>query len=286
VVTVSHTAAATASAILLAGARPVFVDVEADTLLMDTAKLTDAFTSRTRAVLPVHLYGAPVDMDSLLKAARPRNLRVIEDASQAHGALCRGKPVGGWGDVGCFSFYPTKNLGAYGDAGVLTTASAALAKKIRLLREYGWSRRYVSGSFGWNSRLDELQASFLRVKLPRLAKWNQARRKLAQTYREHLDGCSGVRLLREVPGGVHHLFVAMFERRDRLREALAKKGIQTLVHYPVPLHRQPAYRDFGRGPLPVTERACRSLLSLPLYPEMLPEAAEKVAGEIRSFYGD
>ncbi|HKZ84802.1 MAG TPA: DegT/DnrJ/EryC1/StrS family aminotransferase [Anaerolineae bacterium] len=285
VVTVSHTAVATVAAIELAGAAPVLVDIDPHAYTLDPQQLEPAFTPRTKAVIPVHLYGAPADIESIVSIARRHGLKVIEDCAQAHGATYRGRRVGSWGDIAAFSFYPTKNLGAIGDGGLVATSDAHLAERARLLREYGWSERYVSSIAGWNSRLDELQAAILRVKLRHLDADNARRRELAAIYDEMLP--PGVRKPAAPDRCVHvyHLYVIRHPRRDLLAAYLRDKNIGTGIHYPVPIHLQPAYR--GRlavaGALPETERAAREVLSLPIYPELTTDQARQVAEAIRAF---
>jgi dTDP-4-amino-4,6-dideoxygalactose transaminase len=288
VVTSSISAAFSALAILHAGARPVFVDVDPLTLNIDPAAAARAITPRTKALLPVHLYGHPADMDPLMALARERGLVVVEDACQAHGALYRGRPVGtlaGEQGLGALSFYPTKNLGALGDGGAVLTNDAETAARLRQLRNGGQRDRYRHETEGWNSRLDELQAALLRVGLSHLPGWTERRRALAAFYRAELQG-SGVEPLVEQPyaRSVCHLFVARHPRRDTLMEALQQRGIGTLVHYPIPLHLQPAFAFLGerRGDLPVAERACDEILSLPLYPELDDEKARRVADAVRA----
>jgi dTDP-4-amino-4,6-dideoxygalactose transaminase len=267
VITVSHTAVATVCAIERAGARPVLVDIEKDAFTLDADQAASAVTSRTRAIVPVHLYGHPADMSAVMRLAERHHLLVVEDCAQAHAARWNGKLVGTFGDAGCFSFYPTKNLGACGDAGVVITSDAHLAERIRQLRSYGQATRGNSVTRGINSRLDELQAALLRVKLRHLEAHNADRRRLADTYNRELAGV--VRTPREHPSAhcVYHLYVIRHAERDLLREALASRGIETLIHYPVPVHRQPAYADLGypAGSLPRTEEACQQIVSLPLY---------------------
>lgn len=288
VITVSHTAVATIVAVELAGARPVFLDINPNSYTMDPSHVEDAITLRTKAILPVHLYGHPADIHPLMEIARRYGLRLIEDCAQAHGAEYMGRRVGSLGDIGCFSFYPTKNLGAYGDGGMVVTNDAALSDRLRLLRQYGWSKRYVSSVRGISSRLDELQAAILRVKLQHLEGWNGRRRKLARLYDELLAG-SGVQLIKLRPDThpVYHLYVVGCEQRDALQAHLKASGIETLIHYPVPVHLQKAYSDLGYGPgsLPATERAARCVLSLPLYPELTEEEVETVAMAIQRFAG-
>ncbi|MBC7227095.1 MAG: DegT/DnrJ/EryC1/StrS family aminotransferase [Thermoflexales bacterium] len=288
VITVSHTAVATVAAVELAGARPVLVDVDPRRYTMDPAKVEERITPRTRAVLPVHLYGCPADLAPLLEIARRHGLFLIEDCAQAHGARYRGRPVGSWGDVAAFSFYPTKNLGAFGDGGAVVTNDPALAERVRLLREYGWAQRYVSHIRGTNSRLDELQAAVLRVKLRHLESWNERRRQIAALYAEYLTELAGQGLV--LPGEpedswhVYHLYVVRHPRRDALQAFLRERGIGTLVHYPVPVHLQPAYADLGypAGSLPVSETLAREVLSLPMYPELTDEEVRQVAEAVRT----
>jgi dTDP-4-amino-4,6-dideoxygalactose transaminase len=280
VITVAHTFIATTEAIGLTGARPVFVDVLPTTLLMDPAALEAAVTPRTRAVVPVHLYGQPCPMDEVLAVARRHGLKVVEDAAQAHGAHWRGRRVGGLGDLACFSFYPGKNLGAYGDAGAVVGADADLVRRVRMLANHGRLEKYTHEVEGVNSRLDGLQAAVLRVKLRHLDAWNAARKAHAAAYRAALAGAD-LALPVTAPGAdpVWHLFVVRTPRRDALRDRLKRHGVATGVHYPLPLHLQPAYAHLGLGPgaLPVTERAAGEILSLPMYPEMTPEHVARVA---------
>jgi dTDP-4-amino-4,6-dideoxygalactose transaminase len=290
VVTVPHTAVATVVAIELAGARPVLVDIDPTRYTLDPERLEAAITARTRAVIPVHLYGCPADLDPIVEIARRHNLFVVEDCAQAHGAAYRGRPVGSWGHVAAFSFYPTKNLGACGDGGMVVTDDAELAERVRLLRQYGWRERYVSSSIGGvhglNSRLDELQAAILRVKLRHLGEWNERRRRLARLYSERLAG-SGVTLPCEPENTVHvyHLYVVRHPRRDALRAFLREQDVGSLIHYPVPVHLQPAYRGLGyeAGALPAAEAAAREVLSLPLYPELREEEVATVADGVVAF---
>ncbi len=286
VITVAHTAVATVAAIELAGARPVLVDLDPRRGTLAPALLERAITPRTRAVIPVHLYGCPAELAPILEIARGRNLRVIEDCAQAHGALYQGKRVGSWGDIAAFSFYPTKNLGAYGDGGAIVTHDAALAERLRLLREYGWAQRYVSTIKGLNSRLDELQAAILRVKLRHLDAWNARRRELARIYGARLNPAS-LQLPIEPEDGAHvyHLYVIRTPERDALRAFLREHGVGTLIHYPMPVHLQPAYAELGYGPgsLPETEAAAEQVLSLPLYPELRDDEVEAVCAAVNAF---
>lgn len=284
VITVSNTAVATVAAIELTGAKPVLVDVNPQTLTLDPSKLEAALTTRTRAVLPVHLYGCPADMNPILDFARTHQLFVIEDCAQAHGAKYHGKSVGGWGHLSAFSFYPTKNLGAYGDGGAVLTNDSALAEKVRLLRQYGWRENRISEQKGMNARLDEMQAAILRVKLHYLEKWNDRRRELAALYKSLLAD-SELILPFEPPDTrhVYHQFVIRHPKRDALKAFLTRHGIHTQIHYPVPVHLQPAYRENNINTLSCTESIANEILSLPLYPEMQDEDVERVCRSIRLF---
>jgi dTDP-4-amino-4,6-dideoxygalactose transaminase len=288
VITTAHTAVATVAAIELAGARPVLADIDASTYTLDPAAVERAITPRTRAIIPVHLYGQPADMAPILALARRHDLRVVEDCAQAHGARYAQRRVGSLGDVAAFSFYPTKNLGALGDGGLVATNDDAIAERARLLREYGWAERYTSTIPGWNTRLDEIQAAILRVKLRHLDSDNEARVRLAQLYRERLAG-SEVELpgVREGSEHVYHLFVIWSADRAALIAYLAEQGIGALVHYPVPVHLQPAYRGrlTGEGSLHQTERAAKGVLSLPLFPELPESDVRTVAAAVRSLRG-
>lgn len=283
VITVSHTAVATVAAITRTGARPVFVDIRDDTLTLDPEQMSRAISARTKAVIPVHLYGQPADLEPILATAHRHGLITIEDCAQAHGAVYNGKRVGSWGDLGCFSFYPTKNLSALGDGGMVVTKDDHLALRVRLLREYGWRDRYVSELDGWNSRLDEIQAAVLRVKLRHLNHDNARRWELASLYLESLYS-TGIRCpaWTSVDSHVHHLFVIRHPRRDELRTWLHDYDIGTGIHYPVPVHLQPAYAHLGFDPgsLPVTEQAAQQVLSLPMYPEMDRTSVARVASAI------
>lgn len=287
VITSPMTATFTALAISRTGAKPVFADVDPTTLNISPPSVSERVTPRTKALLPVHLYGSPSEMPALLELGDKKGFPVVEDACQAHGATLGGRPVGGWGRAGCFSFYPTKNLGALGDGGLVTTDDEELADRIRRLRNGGQSNRYVHEELGFNSRLDELQAAVLRAKLPQLSAWNERRRFLAARYREALaeTPLDWVDALPDAAPAVH-LLVARTPERDRLREDLSKAGVQTLIHYPVPAHLQPAYRGLGQaeGACPEAERAAQEIVSLPLYPELREEQVERVARAVVSFY--
>ena len=281
VITVAHTAVATVAAIELCGATPVFVDIEPDYFTLDPNKLEDAITPRTKAVIPVHLYGQPADLAAITSVAQRYGVRVIEDCAQAHGAMYRGRRAGSWGDIACFSFYPTKNLGAIGDGGAVVTDDPALAERVRTLREYGWSaKRNVRNERGWNSRLDELQAAILRVKLQFLDEDNERRRKIAALYDELLrDSDLVLPQRRDDTTHVFHLYVVRSEERDDLLARLRGEGVGTLVHYPVPVHLQPAYlgKKISADKLTNTERIAKEVLSLPIYPELTDGEVQKVA---------
>jgi dTDP-4-amino-4,6-dideoxygalactose transaminase len=280
VITTAHTFIATASAIVLTGARPVFVDVDPVTYTIDPAALERALTWRTKSIIPVHLYGQPADMKPIMKIGRERGLYVIEDAAQAHGAEYEGARVGSIGDAGCFSFYPAKNLGAYGDGGAITTKSPALAERIERLRDHGRITKYEHLEIGNNSRLDALQAAVLRVKLRHLDQWNAARRRAAQLYAAQLVN-SGVAIPQVRTGSTHvyHLYVVQSHNRVALQAALKRAGVATGIHYPLPLHLQPAFANLGyrRGDLPRCEAIADRLLSLPMFPALTADEIARVA---------
>ena len=286
VITVSHTAVATAAAITLSGATPVFVDIEPHYFTIDPVCIQKAITSKTKAILPVHIYGHPADMDAIMEIAQEFGLKVIEDCAQAHGAKYKGQRVGSLGDIGCFSFYPTKNLGAIGDGGMVVTNFPGLAEKTKLMREYGWKERYISSSEGWNSRLDEMQAAILRVKLKHLDEDNQKRIKLAQQYLHGLEDLPlDLPRKREGCEHVYHLFVIKTNDREALQDFLGENGIGTSIQYPVPIHQQPYYMDSATNrPLPVTEKLAKEILSLPMYPELSLEEIKTVISSIKEFY--
>ena len=284
------TAAYTALAVMLAGATPVFADVDADTLTIDPAACEAAITSRTAAIVPVHLYGQAADMHAIAAIAKRHSLAIVEDCCQAHLATCDGAPVGTRFAGGAFSFYPTKNLGAFGDGGALITNDAALADRVRRLRNGGQVDRYVHREAGINSRLDDLQAAVLRARLPLLARWTARRRALAALYRQLLEAAAcpersrGVRPLRERDSGhVYHLFVVRTTDRDGLQAHLLASGIETLIHYPVPLPRQPAFAAIARGECPVADRAAAEILSLPLHPRLADGDVERIAQAVGAF---
>jgi dTDP-4-amino-4,6-dideoxygalactose transaminase len=287
VITVSNTAVATVSAIRMAGAAPVFCDVDPRTLLMDPVDAETRITSKTKAILPVHLFGNAVDMLAIMQLAGRHGLRVIEDCAQSCGALVHGRATGTWGDVGCFSFYPTKNLGAYGDGGLCFTHDADLAESIRRIRSYGCDERSVGQCEGVNSRLDEVQAAVLEVKLRYLPEYLRRRRRLAAAYREHL--AAEIAMPDVTTGAVHsyHLLVIQTDERDRVIACLQAEEIEHGIHYSVPIHRMDAYRFLGyeEGSLPVTEAAAARILSLPLYPELSTSAVEKVCSTVNRSIG-
>ena len=288
VITTAFTFVATVAAIEYTGARAVLVDVDPNTLTIDPNRLEAAITPLTRAVIPVHLYGRPADMDPILDIAGAHNLVVVEDAAQAHGAEYKGRRAGSMGDIGCFSFYPGKNLGAFGDGGAVTTRSEAYARTVRLLRDWGAERKYRHVAKGYNFRLDEIQAAILRVKLRRLEAWTELRRQHARTYSSLLAGTQ-VRVPAEALDArhVYHLYAVRTRDRDCVLGELHAAGIQAGIHYPIPVHLQPAYANLGYRPgdFPESELAADEVLSLPLYPEITPEAIERVAHAVTESVG-
>lgn len=285
VITAPNSAAPTAEAIGLAGAKVVFADIDPETYNLDPEKVKKAITSRTRAVMPVHLYGQPADMDAFREIAGAYGLRLIEDAAQAHGAEYKGQRAGTLGEAACFSFFPSKNLGAYGDGGAVVTNDPLIAERVSMLRDHGRKEKYTHEIEGYNSRLDALQAAILSVKLKYLEGWNECRRKRARQYDELLSPIQGVTIPRVRPGlkHVYHIYVIKVENRDSLRKNLKEMGIQTGIHYPLPLHLQPAFAHLGlpRGTFPRAEEATSKVLSLPLYPEIRAEQIEAVAEAIK-----
>ncbi len=285
VVTAAFGAPATAAAIVASGARLVLADVDPRSFCLEAQTLLPALTERTRAVVPVHLYGQMADVAAINEVLRGRDVLLVEDAAQAHGARLGPSPVGSLGHVAAFSFYPTKNLWALGDGGLVASSDPSLAERVRLLRQYGQDRTYVMEEVGINSRLDELQAAFLRVHLRRLDGWIARRRALAAIYDRAL---AGVRTPCQLPGRhhVYHLYVVCTPRRDELQAHLARQGITSLVHYPVPLHLQPALRGLGyrRGDFPVAEACAETVLSLPLHPGLSQAQVRRVASAVRSFF--
>ena len=289
VVTAANSFIATALAISSVGATPVLVDMDDQDFLIDVQALEGAITPQTKAIIPVHLYGQAANMDPILALARKHGIKVIEDAAQAHGALCNGRTCGSLGDAAAFSFYPGKNLGAFGDGGAVTTHDAALADRIRMLRNYGSPRRYHHDELGENSRLDTVQAAVLSVKLQRLEEWNAARRRVAALYAAGLKEVDGLRLpaTNGYAEHVHHLYVIRTVRRDALMQHLQERGIGCSIHYPIPIHLQKAYasRGWKPGDFPGAERAANEILSLPLFPTMTDEQVDYVVGAVKEGVG-
>ncbi len=291
VITVSHTAVATAAAIVMAGASPVFVDIEPDFFTMNPSHLESVISENTKAIIPVHLYGQAANLAPIIAFAKKHNLYVLEDVAQALGVSYHVKRLGSFGDLACFSFYPTKNLGALGDGGMVVTDNPEFAEKIHLLRQYVWKKKYVSYSYGYNSRLDELQAAILRVKLPYLDMDNQARKRIAQLYKTSFvhHGASNQNLtlpkIRHDGNHVFHLYVIHSSRRDSLKMYLQQHEIGTIIHYPVPVHLQPAYTacKISKHGLAETEKAVQEILSLPMYPELTADDVLHVVDVIRNF---
>jgi len=286
VITTPFTFIATAEAIAYCGAKPVFVDIEADTLNIDPLMLEEALTERTKAVLPVHLFGQTAKMGGTLEFAVTHGLAVIEDCAQSFGAHYKFTRTGSFADAGCFSFFPSKNLGCYGDGGMVTTDSDKTYERLLSLRNHGSRRRYFHDEIGYNSRLDEMQAAILRIKLKRIDTYNAGRRNVAERYNDLLAGVPGVKTPVETTGNFHvyHQYTILAEHRERIQEALAGEGIASAVYYPVPLHLQNAFRDLGykEGDFPVCEEATRKVLSLPMYPELPEKDVELIVDVIRS----
>jgi dTDP-4-amino-4,6-dideoxygalactose transaminase len=285
VITVPNTFMATAEAISYCGAKPVFVDVDERSYTMDPAVLEKAITARTKAIIPVHIFGQPADMDPILEIARWHNLFVVEDACQAHGAEYKGRKVGTLGDAACFSFYPGKNLGAFGEAGAVVTANADLQEKIRILRDHGQIRKYHHTMVGWNCRMDGIQAAILRIKLRHLETGNRLRRSHAAHYDKAFDEIEEVITpgLTDGTRHVYHIYAIRVQGRDEVMRFLAKKGIGCGVHYPIPIHLQEAYRGLGyaRGAFPIAERCAEEFVSLPMFPELTPVQVEMVAQAVK-----
>jgi len=289
VITVPHTFIATTEAITHVGGKVVFVDIDPKTYIIDVSKIEEKINEKTKAIIPVHLYGQPADMDPIIELAKKYNLKAIEDAAQAHGAEYKGKKVGSIGDVACFSFYPGKNLGAYGDAGMITTNSEEIAKKVKLLRNHGRiTKKYEHEIEGYSSRLDNLQAAILRVKLKYLNNWNDSRRDNAKKYNELLNNTAGIITPYEADYAKHvyHLYVIRTEDRDKLREELKSKGVATGIHYPIPLHLQPAYSYLGykKGDFPVTDKFSQKILSLPMYAELRENQIMEIVKSIINYH--
>lgn len=282
----AYTFFATAGTVMSVGATPVFVDIDPVTYQIDVAQIENRVTAKTKAIIPVHLYGHPADMDPILQLARSRGLKVIEDNAQAFGATYRGKKTGSVGDIGCLSFFPTKNLGAYGDGGMLVTNDVALAERIRMLRTHGWKKKYYSEEVGYNSRLDALQAAVLQAKLRHVDLWNLKRREIAQRYTEHLSTL-GVVVPVECDWGrhVYHLYTVRSERRDELQAFLRQNGIACEVYYPLPPHLSTPCKKLGysEGEFPCAERASQETLALPLYPELTGTQQDKVLNTVKEF---
>ncbi len=283
VIVPSFTFFATAEAVSVLGAKPVFVDIDPVSYTVTAPGVEQAITARTKAIIPVHLYGQPADLDPILALAETHKLQVIEDAAQAHGAEYKARRVGALGDAGCFSFYPSKNLGAYGEAGAIVTNDDELARRLRLLRDHGSTSKYAHAIVGYNFRMEEIQAAVLNVKLAHLDDWNNRRRERAAAYNELLKD-SGLVLPREMDYArhVYHVYAIQSDHRDELQKRLAAAGIQTGVHYPIPIHLQPAYASLGykKGDLPETERLSERVLSLPMFAELTRRQIEKTASII------
>ncbi len=289
VITVPNTFISTALAISYVGATPRLVDIDPDSYNIDVDKIEKAITKKTKAVIPVHLYGQAADMDSILKIASKYDLKVIEDACQAHGAEYKNRCVGSIGDIGCFSFYPGKNLGALGDGGMIVTNSDEVAREVRLFRHLGQGAKYYHLLKGFNSRLDTLQAAVLSVKLARLSEWNERRNEHAEYYNELLNGFEAVITPRKSPYAtrhVYHIYAIRVKNRKGLQEYLLSKGISTGIHYPIPIHMQEAYGDLGykKGDFPVAEEIVDEVLSLPMYPELTRPQIQLIANEIKEYF--
>jgi len=284
VITVPFTFVASVAAVCYTRARPILVDIDPHSFTMDPAAIEAAITPRTKAILPVHLYGQAADMDPIMEVARRHGIAVIEDAAQAHGAKYKGRPVGSIGDIACFSFYPGKNLGAYGEGGAVTTNNAQHAGTVRMLRDWGQDRKYHHILRGYNYRMEGFQGAILRVKLRHLERWTEARRAVVNQYNQQLEN-AGVERPVEMPWGrhVYHVYTLRTDDRDGMQASLQAEGIQTGIHYPVPVHLQPAYADlgYGRGAFPHSEAASAQVLSLPLYPELSSQAVAEVAGAVK-----
>ncbi len=285
VITTAFTFVATVAAIIYAGARPVLIDIDPKTFNIDPAKIEKAITARTKAIIPVHLYGQPAEMDPIMEIAKRRNLIVIEDACQAHGAEYKGRRVGSIGALGCFSFYPGKNLGAYGEGGAVTTSNPDYARTIRMLRDWGAEKKYRHELKGYNYRMEGFQGAILGVKLRHLEAWTEARRAHAHRYTQLLNAI-GARTPAELPHvrHVYHVYAVRSAERDELQKVLNAAGVQTGIHYPIPVHLQPAYADLGyrAGDFPQAEAAAREVLSLPMFPEMTDAQIQEVIGAIGS----
>lgn len=286
VITVSFTFIATVEAISYVGATPVFVDINNETFNFDVKELEKKITSKTKAIMPVHLYGQPVDMDPIIEIAKKYNLFIVEDCAQAIGATYKGKKVGSLGDIGCFSFFPTKNLGTFGDGGMITTNSDYLAERMTSLRNHGSKVRYYHDEVGLNSRLDEIHAAILNVKFPHIDKWNSKRREVAYYYNELFKDIPEIQTPVELENThcVYHQYTVKVPVRDQLVEAIKEKGVMAMIYYPVPIHLQAAFKDagFNQGSLPVTEDLTTKVMSLPMFPEITKEQQRQVAEAVKS----
>jgi dTDP-4-amino-4,6-dideoxygalactose transaminase len=290
VITVPNTFIATAEAITYTGAKPVFVDIDEETYTMDPSLLEKAITPKTKAIIPVHLYGQMADMDRIMEIARKHNLYVIEDACQAHGAEYKGRRAGSIGDVGCFSFYPGKNLGACGEAGGCVTNNLELKNKMAMFRDHGQARKYYHNVVGWNGRMDGFQGAILSIKLKHLNSWTDSRRAHAKAYTQAFAHTRGVLTPKETAHNKHvyHLYVLRVKNRDNLLKTLADKGVNCAIHYPVPLHLQHAYAGLGlgKGSFPISERCSEEIISLPMFPELTPEDIQTVTREVSALVSD
>jgi len=287
VITVSHTFISTVDGISRNKAMPVFVDIDPDTFCIDTSKIESKITERTRAIIVVHLYGNPVDMDPILKIAKKNDLFVIEDCAQAHGAKYKGNKVGSFGDISCFSFYPVKNLGAYGDGGFVALNDEYLFEKLKMMHNYGQSQKNHHDFVGMNSRLDEIQAAILNVKLGYLDHWNNIRKKLANIYNKLLDdSLYNIPMVKEYANPIYHIYVICSNEREDVKDYLLKNGVQSMIHYPIPVHKQKAYSYLGyQDNLQITEKICNEILSLPMNPWLKNNEVELIC-EILNNYGD
>lgn len=287
VITVPHTFVATVAAICYAGARPVLVDIDPESYLLDPGQLEAAITPRTRAIVPVHLYGQPAEMDPILEMAHRHGLMVIEDAAQAHGAEYKGRRCGSLGDMAGFSFYPGKNLGACGEGGMVTTDNPDLAQTVRMLRDWGQERKYHHGMRGFNARMEAIQGAVLRVKLNYLDQWNEARRSIANRYDECLAGCSGVLLPKRLADRKHvyHIYAVRVKNREDFMKFLQEQGVQTAIHYPFAVHTLEGYADLGyrASDFPVAEQVAAEVVSLPIFPEMTPEMVDRVVAVVQAW---
>jgi len=287
VITTPNTFIATAEAISLSGAKPVFVDIDEQTYTINPEQLENAITHRTKAIIPVHLYGQMADMDRILQIAQAHDLFVVEDACQAHGAEYKGRRAGSMGDAGCFSFYPGKNLGAYGEAGAIVTNNSELAEKMRMLRDHGQTKKYHHSTIGWNARMDGFQGAVLRVKLKYLPAWNEARRRNAQLYDELLSDVNNVIIPVEADYAKHiyHIYAIRTQNRDTFISTLAEKDIHCGIHYPIPIHLQQAYKSLGNGTgsFSIAEKCAEELVSLPMFPELSKEQIQHVVHETKHF---